>query len=323
MTTDIRTVTFTARETAEVISEKRDIALSPNQICGRTEATLVSPGTELNGGYLGDSFPRTPGYSAVFTVEAVGTDVTGIAPGDRRYCMGNHTSYQLREADSTLPVPVGLDAEIAIYARLMGVTMTTLVTTVARPPDAVLVTGLGPVGNLGAQNFAANGYKVIGCDLDAERRELAHRLGIPEVVERPEDASVAGEIALQLDCSGYEAAVLDGAKTIRKGGEIVLVGSPWSRRTDRYAHELTHAIFFNYLHVRSGWEWELPHRPEQLRPRSIFGNQATALEWLADGKVRVDGLGVRVDPTDAQVVYQSLLNKTSECPTAIFDWSSE
>lgn len=320
MKIDIQTVTFTARETAELLTESRDVNLGPTEVAGRTDATLVSPGTELNGVYLADTFPRTPGYAAVFTVEAVGAEVEDIFPGDRRYCTGNHTSYQIKDASVTLPVPNDLDPAVAVYARLMAVTMTTLVTTVARPPDAVIVTGLGPVGNLGAQNFNATGYTVIGCDPDAERRELATRLGIQEVVVTPSEASKAGDIALQLDCSGYESAVVEGAKVVRKGGEVVCVGTPWARRTELYAHDLLDTVFHNYIHLRSGWEWELPRRPEMLRHRTTFGNQGVALDWLSAGRVRVDGLGARVAPSDAQDVYQSLLHKSNERPTAIFDW---
>lgn len=315
-----RQIVFTAREKAELVSDEIDLDLEPGQIAGPSVASLVSPGTELNGSYLADTFPRRPGYATVFRVEHVGPEVEDVSVGDLRYCMGKHVSYQVSDTDTSLPVPDGLAPEAAVFARLMGVTMTTLVTTTGRPPDAVIVTGLGPVGNLGAQNFRANGYTVIGCDPDAERRELAASLGIEEVVANPADASTAGDVALLLDCSGHEAAVVDGAKVVRKRGEVVLVGAPWARRTDRYAHELLHTAFFNYVDVRSGWEWELPRHADDFRHRSIFGNFAVALGWLAEGKVRVDGLATTAGADEAQDVYQALLHRTAECPTAVFVW---
>lgn len=321
MTFDLQQVTFTAHETAELLTTTEELDLGPNQIAGPTLATLVSPGTELNGSYLGDRFPRHPGYSAVFRVEHIGSEVADAAVGDLRFCMGQHASYQVAEVETSLPLPEGLDPGTAIYARLMGVTMTTLVTTSARPPDTVVVTGLGPVGNLGAQNFNANGYTVVGCDPDTERRELASRLGIQETVAHVADVSSAGNVALLLDCSGHEAAVVDGAKIVRKRGEVVLVGAPWARRTERYAHDLLHTVFFNYIDIRSGWEWELPRHADDFNHRSIFDNFRTALTWLAEEKVRVEGLGLRVDPASAQDVYQSLLHQKCECPTAVFDWS--
>jgi len=321
MNVDIQQVTFTARETAELVLRTESIDLAPDQIAGSTVATLVSPGTELNGSYLGEKFPRTPGYASVFQVEHVGSQVEGVSAGDLRFCMGNHTSYQVSDLKTSRPVPSGLDPKVAVYARLMGVTMTTLVTTSARPPDAVVVTGLGPVGNLGAQNFRANGYTVVGCDPDVQRQELAAKLGIEEVVGNVADVSTSGNVALLLDCSGHEAAVVEGAKVVRRRGEVVLVGAPWARRTDRYAHDLLHTVFFNYVDIRSGWEWELPRHPEEFQYRSVFGNFETAMDWLASGRVRVDGLGLRSDPASAQDAYQYLLHQKCECPTVIFDWT--
>ena len=321
MNLDLQKITFTTRETAELLSTTERIELGPNQIAGPTLATLVSPGTELNGSYLGDDFPRQPGYSAVFRVEHIGPEVDDVSVGDVRFCMGRHASYQVVDTETSLPLPDGLNPRTAIFARLLGVTMTTLITTSARPPDTVVVTGLGPVGNLGAQNFRAHGYTVVGCDPDTERRELAGRLGIQETRADVSEVSDAGNVALLLDCSGHETAVVDGARIVRKRGEVVLVGAPWARRTERYAHDLLHTVFFNYIDIRSGWEWELPRHTDDFRHRSIFGNFATALTWLVEEKVRVEGLGLRCDPESAQEAYQSLLHRKCECPTVIFDWA--
>lgn len=47
-------------------------------------------------------------------------------------------------------MPDGLASETAVIARLMSVSMTTLMTTKARPGDRVVITGAGPVGFLAA-----------------------------------------------------------------------------------------------------------------------------------------------------------------------------
>src|SRR5947209_1491064 len=77
--------------------------------------------------------------------------------------------------ERALPVPEGLAPEHAVFARLMGVSMSTLTTTRARPPAKVLVTGLGLVGHLAAKIFAACGYEVTACDPSPVRREFAER----------------------------------------------------------------------------------------------------------------------------------------------------
>ena len=145
----------------------------------------------------------------------------------------------------------------------MGVTMTTLQTTLARPPAQVLVTGLGPVGHLCAQVFAAYGYDVLAVDPVSARRQWAIQAGLPRVLEGVphDDPSIARRIDLHIECSGHEGAALDGCKVVKKKGEIALVGAPWTQKADIQAHEFLREIFFNYVILRSGWEWELPHHP--------------------------------------------------------------
>ena len=316
-------IAFTARQKAELVEDCDDLPLGPDEIAGSTLYSLVSAGTEINGGYLGSNFPGRTGYAAVFRVEAVGDQVADVPVGQVRYCSGGHRSYQRCAAADTLPVPAELAPHLAPIARLMGVTMSTLTTTEAAPPQKVMVTGLGPVGHLGAQIFAACGYEVIAVDPDERRCHFARSAGLSRVFAAPplEDQDFAGQIALHLECSGHEGAALDGAKMARKRGEIVQVATPWSRRTERYAHEVLHAVFFNYLVLRSGWEWEVPTHPSDFRRGSLLQNYAAALNWLVQGRVKVDHLCTRHSPQAAQQVYQSLLHNSAENLFQLFDWS--
>ena len=128
-------VTFTERETAKLLPVEIDTdAIGANEVAGHTLATLISAGTELNSGYLGNNFPRQSGYAAAFKVEKVGENVADISPGDLAFCPGNHASYQRKPASQVIRLPDNLTPEIAVFARMMGVSMTTLTTTSARPP---------------------------------------------------------------------------------------------------------------------------------------------------------------------------------------------
>ncbi len=279
-------VRFTSPMQAELVTEPLATAeLAPTQVAGRTLVSLVSAGTELAcyRGLIG-SFPMGSGYASVFEVERVGAEVADLAPGDCVFCMGPHQLYQRQERAGVAPLPDGLAPERAAFARLMGVTQATLVTTKARPPAPVLVTGLGLVGNLGAQVFAACGYEVTACDPDAARRELASRLRHRRVVERAPMEELEGRVDLVLECSGHEAAALDGCRVVRKGGEVVLTGVPWERHTDLTAHELLHAVFYRYVVLRSGWEWEVPHHAGDFRPGSLFANFAAGLRGWRRGR---------------------------------------
>jgi len=76
----------------------------------------------------------------------VGQDVADVRAGDLMFGMGPHRSFQRFARADVLPLPPGLSPASAVFARMMGVTMSTLVTTTARPPARVLVSGLGLVG---------------------------------------------------------------------------------------------------------------------------------------------------------------------------------
>jgi len=316
-------ITITGREQAALLPVEPPASLGPDEVRGRTLVSLISPGTELASNYLAKDgqFPSTPGYAAIFEAEEIGSNVSGTKPGARLFCMGGHRSIQQHAIGSVVPVPCGLAPQEAVLARLMGVTITTLMTTAARPGDVVLITGAGPVGYLCAHLFRISGYDVLVADPDPKRRRIAEESGIKSVLSSTSgDDKIKGRVALAIDCSGHEQAVLDGAKVIRKGGEVVLVGVPWKRCTDLTAHELLDIVFHNYVVLRSGWEWELPHHVSDFRSHSTYSGFHLALRWLAEHRIPSQGLITFHRPEDAQDVYQGLLHGKAKGLFQVFDW---
>src|SRR5688572_29479703 len=97
-----------------VVVEERQLRLEPfavpdpkpGEIRVRTEASLVSAGTELaiftgfhqgltNPNVTWPKYPQVMGYMAVVRVEAVGQGVTGYREGDRLLTSTGHTSHAL------------------------------------------------------------------------------------------------------------------------------------------------------------------------------------------------------------------------------------
>ena len=319
----MRQVTFTAHKQAELL-EVPPVSgpLDPFKIRGKSLVSLTSPGTELNWGFLGKDFPSCPGYANVFEVLEVGSKVSAIRPGDIVFGSANHVELVDAVGAEVIPVPEGLKPEVAVFSRLMGVSMSTLNTAAAHPPARVLVTGLGPVGNLAAQIFSRCGYMVTAVDPVEARCQTARECGLSDVRANLKEAcaDLEGKVALHVECSGHEQAVLDGCKLVCNRGEVVMVGVPWTRRADMQAFDLLHAVFHRYVVLRSGWEWEIPKEPRAFAFHSIAGNLATAMEWLKEGSINVAPLGASYSPSECQKVYSGLLEQTLPTPTALFDW---
>lgn len=297
--------------------------LPDDHVQGTMLATAVSPGTELNWSYANQD-PAKPasgtGYAAVFRVDRAGP-ASGCAVGEVRFTMYNHGAQVRCPGASTILVPEGVAPADAALARLVGVSWSTLTTTAARPPERVAVTGLGIIGNLAAQLFHAAGYRVLACDPVAARRRHLDGSGI-EVCERlPVGDPAHADISLAVECSGHESAALDACRLVRKGGEVALVGVPWKRRADQQSFDLLHAVFHRYVHLRSGWEWEVPRDTTDFRHGSIRGNTEAAMRWLGSGRLRSAGIVQRADPRDCQRVYADLAAQRGDALTAVFDWS--
>lgn len=293
------------------------------EIAGPAIASAISPGTEIGFAFSGNrpqALPACPGYAMVFRVERAGVD-SGFTAGDLAFCMANHRSWIRLPGAAAWKVPAGLDPADATLARLAAVSWSTLVTTAARPPEGVAVTGLGVVGHFAAQVFNAAGYRVVAADPVAARRELLTDLGI-ELRERLplDEPEWQDRVDLVVECSGHEAAVLDGCRLVRKGGEVAMVGVPWTKRSDLDAHALLELVFHRYVHLRSGWEWQVPHQVGEFRHGAIRSNIAGALDWLARGRLRSTGCYELVDPRQPQAVYQKLMAPGATL-TAVYDWS--
>lgn len=322
-----RRVKFVAPLEVELVDEELGNPSDDTFLRGPTVASVISPGTELAmlRGQLtalrGVPFPMASGYAAVFAVTEVGPAVEDVEPGQHVFCFGPHQSFQQISRADAIVIPDSLAPEIAVFARLMAVTMSTLVTTRARPPETVLVSGLGIIGNLAAQIFSAAGYTTLAWNRGKRRRELAERCGV-RTLDRPfgESAPLTTDAALALECSGNEEAALDCIGCIKKNGEVVLVARPWQRATQISAHTILASIFQRYAIVRSGWEWQLPLHPEPFRLPSTYDLLSGALRWLAAGRVVVADLADHVPPDEAPAAYARLERGEHDFLTTVFRW---
>ncbi|GGL44123.1 NAD(P)-dependent alcohol dehydrogenase [Phycicoccus endophyticus] len=91
--------------------------------------------------------------------------------------------------------------------------------------DTVLIAGGGPIGVIAAQVALAYGaVDVVVADIDAGRRELASRYGARVVDPQSESTTDLGAHVF-IDASGATAAIVNGIRSVRAGGTVVIVGS--------------------------------------------------------------------------------------------------
>jgi NADPH:quinone reductase len=133
--------------------------------------------------------PSTLGMEAAGRVEAVGEDVTGLAPGDRvAYASGPLGAYAERRvmpAARLVKLPDGIDDRTGAAMMLQGMTVRYLVRETYRvqPGETVLWhAAAGGVGLIACQWLKALGVTVIGTAGSDEKAELAKAHGCAHVI---------------------------------------------------------------------------------------------------------------------------------------------
>lgn len=133
--------------------------------------------------------PETPGLEGAGTVVALGTDVAGVALGDRVMALlpgGGYAEYAVAPAANCLPVPPGLTM---VEAAAMPETFFTVWTNVfdrggLKPGESFLVHGgASGIGTTAVQMAAALGAKVFTTVGGAAKIEPLRALGAHRVID--------------------------------------------------------------------------------------------------------------------------------------------
>lgn len=262
--------------------------------------------------------PTTLGYASAGRVLQVGSDVQGFEVGDAVATNGPHaeiaTIPQTFVAASEVPAEHGCFASVAAVA-LEGIRLGD-----AELGSNVVVVGLGLVGLLTVQLLRANGCRVLGIDVNAERLERAAGMGAD--VQLAGDAAVPAAdrfsrgrgvdaVLLCLSTASSEP-VHQAAQMCRRRGRVVLVGVAGLEldRADFYDKELSFHVSCSYGPGRydpvyeAGADYPIGH------VRWTAGrNMEAAVDLMATGALDVDSLIThRFDFDDATGAYDALLN---------------
>jgi threonine dehydrogenase-like Zn-dependent dehydrogenase len=147
---------------------------------------------------------------------------------------GGHADYLLAEESTCVPLPEPLTfLDGACVACGFGTAYEALCRLGVNGRDAVLVTGLGPVGlAAGLLSKALGARLVVGVDVSPERRALAESLGAVDAVVAAGDDAVDGVRSLTagegceaaVDCSGAPSGRTTALGGTRRWGRCAFVG---------------------------------------------------------------------------------------------------
>jgi predicted dehydrogenase/threonine dehydrogenase-like Zn-dependent dehydrogenase len=248
------------------------------------------------------------GYSAAGTVIEAGAGVTGFHPGDRVACAGvgyaSHAEVLAVPKNLCVRLPAQVSFDSAAFSTLGAIALQGVRLTEPTLGEFVVVIGLGLIGQLAVQLLKANGCRVFGIDLDANKIKLAQRFGADGGCAPDDEAKrLVGEWSRG---RGADAVLIAAAtpssnqpvelagEIARQKGRVVVVGAVGLNipRQPYYDRELTFRISMSYGPGRYDPEYEeRGHDYPVGYVRWTEGRNIEAfLDLLAAGSVDVEPL---------------------------------
>ena len=202
--------------------------------------------------------PLPLGYCNVGEVLEVGKGIDGFAVGDRIASNGKHAEVVSVPINLCARIPESVSDEAAAFTVVGAIALQGIRLVQPTLGEAVVVTGLGLIGQLAVQLLRANGCRVLGIDLDPVKLAIAQSFGA-EVVnlsagEDPVQAAERFSRGRGVDAVLVTAATKSSqpmhqaALMCRKRGRIVLVGVTGLElsRDDFFKKELTFQVSASY-----------------------------------------------------------------------------
>ena len=246
------------------------------------------------------------------TVEAIGADVDDVAVGDRVAWagpMGSAAELANLPAARVVPVPEGLDLDIAAAAMLQGMTAHYLVNStwpVQSGQIALVHAAAGGVGQLLVQLITGKGASVVATAGSDEKLAIARDLGAEHLINyRRSSGDALAEQVRKLAGRGVDVAY-DGVgkstfdaslKSLRPRGMGVLFGGA-SGQVEPFDLQVLNRLGSLFV-TRPTLASYIADREELLwRAGDILGQ-------LADGRLKLQ-VGARFALDDAASAYEAL-----------------
>jgi NADPH:quinone reductase-like Zn-dependent oxidoreductase len=250
---------------------------------------------------------RVPGMDLAGVVEAVGTDVSGLRPGDEVYGVGqgSFAEYACTTAKKLAPKPDGLTFEQAAAVPISGLTALHAVRDHGRvqPGQAVLVLGAsGGVGSFTVQIAKADGAEVTGV-CSGPKVDLVRSLGADHVIDYARDDVTARSERYDVIIDiGGNRSLSDLRRCLTRTGTLVVTGGEtdgrWLGGYDRLLRAALLSPFVSqklgtFVSVENGEDLRrLTELIESGQVRPVIerayplAEAAAAVQHLKDGRAR-------------------------------------
>lgn len=292
------------------------------QVLNKVKTDGLKPTMQAVFNKLGQPLPL--GYCNAGTVVAVGAGVEGIAIGDRVASNGQHAEYVCVPQNLVAHIPANVSDEEATFTVIGSIGLQGIRLADPKLGETMVVVGLGLIGLITAELLIANGCRVIGIDMDANKVELAKKKGImainpiagtdPVRYVQSMTGDVGADGVIITASAKTDEIIAQAAKMSRKRGRIILIGVIGLNisRADFYEKELTFQVSCSYgpgryddSYEKDGNDYPLPFvRWTEQR------NFTAVLDMISRGKLDVVSLITgRVALTDYGKIYNDISNR--------------
>jgi L-iditol 2-dehydrogenase len=206
-----------------------DYVVSAPLVLGHeVSGVIVAVGSSVEPGRVGErvaiepqrpcrtcQFCRSGAYNLCPSMEFYATP-----PFDGAFC-----EYVVIQDDFAYEVPDSISDHAAALMEPLSVGIAAAQKGGIKVGDTVLIAGGGPIGVIAAQVARAFGaVDVVVADINPARRELVSKYGARAVDPAVDSTEHLGAHVF-IDASGATSAILNGIRSVRAGGTVVLVGS--------------------------------------------------------------------------------------------------
>src|SRR5438105_5066803 len=281
------------------------------------------------------------GYSAAGRVIEVGEGVSEFREGDRVACAGvgyaSHAEVLSvpKNLCARLPDKVGFNS--AAFGTVGAIALQGVRLAEPTLGEAVVVIGLGLIGQITVQLLKANGCRVFGIDLESKRIELARQVGADSGCEPDDDAKPRvmewtrgrGADAVFITAATESNQPIELAGEIsRQKGRVVVVGAVGLNipRQPYFDRELSFRISMSYGPGRYDPEYEERGHdyPFGYVRWTEKRNLEAFLDLLSDGRVNIEPLIThRFNIDQAEQAYRLITGQNESYLGVLLQYDTE